>query len=95
MLVAGVFDLLRTGHAQQLREIRRQANGLPVVAVVLSQPAALLDLTARARMAASLRMVDYVVITDAEEFNGVVERLGAAHVVRLDEPPIGALRDAG
>ena len=95
VLVAGIFDVLRAWHARQLHQIRGQASGLPVVAVVLSQPGAVLDVAARARMAASLRMVDYVVITNAEEFHGVAERLAPAWIVRLEEPSIGALRDAG
>jgi len=93
--VAGLFDVLRTGHVRQLQEIREQASCAPVVAAILPSPDALMDIAARARMAASLRMVDYVVITDAEELHGVFDRLRPVRVVRLEEPPIGMLRDAG
>ena len=93
--VAGLFDVLRAAHVRQLQKVREQASGAPVVAIILPRPEALMDIADRARMAASLRMVDYVVITDAEELHGVFDRLGPVRVVRLEEPPIGALRDAG
>jgi len=55
------------------------------VVLVLQRAGELLMDAARARMAAALRIVDYVVIADHEDPDVVLERVQPADVVRLEE----------
>jgi glycerol-3-phosphate cytidylyltransferase-like family protein len=73
-LVAGYFDVLTPA---RVRELRHSSNGGPLVAVVLDPPDPLLPSRARAELAASLRVVDYVLLS-----NGVEELVT---VLRPDE----------
>jgi hypothetical protein len=95
VIVCGLFEVLRVTHARQVREIRERNQGLPLVALLQPRPDALFSLPMRVRMAAALRMVDYVLIIDAEDLKCVLERLDPAQIVLLDEPPLGTLKDAG
>src|SRR4051794_29541499 len=58
-LVSGTFDVLRAEHARELGAIRDRVE-LPLLAVVLPVENGVLPESARARMVAALRMVDYV-----------------------------------
>jgi glycerol-3-phosphate cytidylyltransferase-like family protein len=63
-LVAGYFDVLTPA---RVRELRQASNGGPLVAVVLDPPDPLLPSRARAELAASLRVVDYVLLSNGVE----------------------------
>jgi glycerol-3-phosphate cytidylyltransferase-like family protein len=95
VLAAGYFEVLRVGHTRQLERVRRLYPGRPLVAAILPKPGAVLASEARARMAAALRVVDYVFIADDEELSAVSDVLSPAAVVRLEEPPLEVLKDAG
>ena len=84
LLVTGYFDLLRAEHAAELESLRQRAGAAAAVAAVLPWERALLSQRARAEMAAALRMVDYVVIIEANDVPALVEFLGPSQVVRLE-----------
>jgi glycerol-3-phosphate cytidylyltransferase-like family protein len=92
VLVVGCFDVPGVEHVRALREIRGRTSA-PVIAVVLSgrdiPPKEVLDQRARAEIAASLRMVDYVLIAAQPVYTGDVEdlvtRLRPTEIIRLDE----------
>lgn len=86
-VVTGWFDVLRPAHVRELEQARR-----PVLAAVLRHTGAVLSATARAELAAALRMVDYVVTVDHEELEGFIERLKAAAVLRLETAESGWTR---
>jgi len=83
-LVTGYFDVLRAGHARDLREIRERSSGRPVAVAVLSRPGEIMSQAARAELVAALRMVDYVVTADHEDLNRLIEQIRPAEVVRLE-----------
>ena len=82
-VVTGSFDLLCAGHAHDLVEARG-FDPYPLLAVVLPGSRTLLDQRARAELVAALRMVDYVVIADDGDPEGLIAALQPAKLVRLE-----------
>ena len=82
-IASGTFDVLRAGHARELAAIRSRA-GTPLLVVVLPLAKEVLPQSSRAAMVAALRMVDYVVIADAEGLNRLIDVLRPAGVVRME-----------
>ncbi len=84
IIVTGTFDVLRAGHARELRAARERAPASALLVVVLPSPLALMEQRARAEMVAALRVVDYVVTAHEDD----LLRLGCAHpgaeMVRLE-----------
>jgi bifunctional ADP-heptose synthase (sugar kinase/adenylyltransferase) len=78
-VVTGTFDVIRAADARELG-----AMGRPLVAVVLPLAGELLPQRARAELAAGLRMVDYVLITDDGHPDALLASLHPAAVVRLE-----------
>jgi hypothetical protein len=72
-LIRGYFDVLQPAMVRQLAEHRSRNAAEPVFAVVLNPPAPLLSASARAELAAGLRVVDYVIPWD-----GDADRLAAS-----------------
>jgi glycerol-3-phosphate cytidylyltransferase-like family protein len=95
VVAAGVFEVLRVGHARQLESLRQRYPDRPLLAAILPKHEAVLASRDRARMVAALRVVDYVFIADDEELSSVGEALSPSAVVRLEEAPFEGLRDAG
>jgi glycerol-3-phosphate cytidylyltransferase-like family protein len=83
-LVTGYFDLLRVHHARDLECVRQRLPHVQLIAVVLQEPGELLNQRARAEMAAAMRMVDYVLIANSEDLDGILERLEPSEIVRLE-----------
>lgn len=83
-VVTGYFDLLRVQHSRDLECVRQRLSHAPLIAVVLQDPGELLNQRARAEMAAAMRMVDYVLIANSEDLDGILERLEPSEIVRLD-----------
>jgi hypothetical protein len=78
-LVCGYFDVLTPDHVRRFREL---ADGQPIMAAVLDAPDALLGARARAELAASLSMIDYVFLLDGADFEQAVETIQPGEVVR-------------
>jgi glycerol-3-phosphate cytidylyltransferase-like family protein len=76
--LAGYFDVLTPAHVR----------GLPVggalMAAVLDPPDPLLPARARAELAASLRMVDYVVLLEGALLDQALEQLQPDEVIRAE-----------
>jgi bifunctional ADP-heptose synthase (sugar kinase/adenylyltransferase) len=92
VLVTGYFDPLVAAHARRLEEI---AAGDRTVIVVVNNPVkAVLPARARAELAAALRAVDYVVISEEPAPRMWMERLAPDAVFReeaADEARTGDL----
>jgi hypothetical protein len=78
-VVTGTFDVLRAEDARDLAGLHH-----PLVVVVLPLREELLPQVARAELAAGLRMVDYVLITDDDHPDTLLASLQPAEVVRLE-----------
>ncbi|HEY1336693.1 MAG TPA: hypothetical protein VGF59_04250 [Bryobacteraceae bacterium] len=83
-MVAGTFDILRVEHARELVSVRNRTAARTLVAVVLPFSGELLNLRARAELAAALRMVDYVVTANDGDLDRLVASLQPSEFVRLD-----------
>jgi bifunctional ADP-heptose synthase (sugar kinase/adenylyltransferase) len=81
----GYFDVLRASHVRRLQAARGAAPKARLLAVILPLAEEALDQGARARLAAALRVIDYVVIADEQEARALVEALRPAVVARLAE----------
>ncbi len=84
IVVTGTFDVIRAQDARELAAIRASRPGLPLIAVVTPLADELLPQRARAELAAGLRMVDYVLITDDAHPDSLLASLHPAEVVRLE-----------
>ena len=91
-LVTGYFDVLLAGHARDLQTARDRAPNRPLVVAVVRHPGEFLAVGARAELVAALRVVDYVVTTDHDSLDSLIERLRAAEVVRLEAADLGRTR---
>jgi hypothetical protein len=78
-VVTGTFDVIR---AADIRDFAALAH--PVVAIVLPLAGELLPQRARGELAAALRMVDYVLITNDGHPESLLAALHPAAVVRLE-----------
>jgi hypothetical protein len=79
-VVASRFDVARAAHLRDLDALPR-----PLLAVVLHCADSVLPVTARADLAAALRVIDYVVIADDRELEALVSALQSARVIHLEE----------
>jgi bifunctional ADP-heptose synthase (sugar kinase/adenylyltransferase) len=78
-LVAGYFDVLTPDHIRRLRAL---SNGQPLIAAVLDPPEPLLGPRARAELAASLSVIDYVILVQDDGLEQALERIQPDEVVR-------------
>jgi hypothetical protein len=76
-LVAGYFDVLTPDHVRDLQSHRN-----PLMAAVLDPPDALLPAQARAELAASLRVIDYVLLLGgSEHLEAAIQELQPIEIV--------------
>lgn len=80
--VTGYFDVLRPWHMAELNAAKTAAGKL--AAIVLPLENALLSQPARAELAASLRVIDYVIIADDGNLETLLARLAPAATIRLE-----------
>jgi glycerol-3-phosphate cytidylyltransferase-like family protein len=85
LLVTGYFDVLRAEHARSLNEARERTGAQSVLAVVLPLAAEIVPQAARAEMVAALRMVDYVLPAENNDWESVAGALQPVEIVRLEE----------
>lgn len=85
VVVKGYFNLLRAEPARELAEIRRRTGAAALLAVVMPLAGGLLPLRARAELAAALRVIDYVLPGDCEDWNELVSLLHPAETVSLED----------
>jgi len=85
LLVTGYFDVLRAEHARALTEARERTGAQSVLVVVLPLAAEIVPQAARAEMVAALRMVDYVLPAENDDWEGVAGALQPVEIVRLEE----------
>jgi type II secretory pathway predicted ATPase ExeA len=87
-VVTGTFDVVLSGDARQLAEIRAAHPDRRLLVVVLPLTGELLPQRARAELVAALRMVDYVVTADDAALSTVtdalLDSLEPAQLVRLE-----------
>ena len=81
--VCGYFDVLRPWHVAELARAKAAHGAL--AAIVLPLANELLSQVARAEMAASLRVIDYVIAAGPGELEAILARLEPAEIVRLEE----------
>lgn len=91
-LVSGHFELLRAGQVGELESIRRRAPARAMLAAVVPRSGAIWEGEVCACLAASLRVIDYVVTVDHDDLEGFIERLHPAETVRLEDADLGRLR---
>ena len=91
-LVTGHFELLRADQVRELERIRSRTPGRPVLAAVVPRTGEIWSGEIRACLAASLRVIDYVVTVDHDDLEGFIERLHPAEIVRLQDADLGRLR---
>jgi len=84
-VATGYFEIPRAELVRELREVRERAAEAALVAVVLPLANGAQDQRARAQLAAGLRMVDYVVVADERDPGALIDSLGPAAIVRLEE----------
>ncbi len=85
LLTTGLFEILRIETVRELAEARRRTGAKTVIAVVLSSTEERIPLAARAEMAAALRVIDYVLIGEAGEWEGPAARLQPIEILHLEE----------
>jgi glycerol-3-phosphate cytidylyltransferase-like family protein len=78
-LVTGYFDVLTPDLVRRLRSL---SHGARLIAVVLDPPAPLLPAQARAELAASLSMIDYVLLSPDAGLEKALEEIRPDEVVR-------------
>ena len=81
--VTGYFDVLRPWHITALERIKSGGNKL--TAVILPLPDALLPQRARAELAASLRVIDYVILAEDETAAALLQRIEPENLLRLEK----------
>ena len=81
--VIGYFDVLRPWHVTMLDRIK--GDGKKLTAIILPLPDALLSQRARAELAASLRVIDYVILAEDETAAALLEQIEPKELVRLDK----------
>lgn len=81
-VITGFFDVLTADH---VRGSQALADGGLLVAVVVDPPAPLLATRARAELAASLRVIDYVVSLGGGSLEKALEQLNPDEVIRVEE----------
>jgi bifunctional ADP-heptose synthase (sugar kinase/adenylyltransferase) len=82
-LVAGYFDVLTPDLVRRLRSL---SEGGRLIAAVLDPPRPLLPSRARAELAASLSMIDYVLLLPDGGLDQALEEIRPDEVVREDTP---------
>jgi bifunctional ADP-heptose synthase (sugar kinase/adenylyltransferase) len=80
-LVAGYFDVLTPDLVRRLQSL---SDGARLIAVILDPPAPVLPAQARAELAASLSMIDYVLLLPAAGLDKTLEEIRPDEVVRED-----------
>jgi len=85
LLVIGYFDVLRAEHARDLTEARERTGAQSVLVVVLPLASEIVPQAARAGMVAALRMVDYVLPAESEDWESLSGALQPVEIVRLEE----------
>jgi bifunctional ADP-heptose synthase (sugar kinase/adenylyltransferase) len=78
-LVAGYFDVLTPDHVRRFRSLM---DGQRLMAVIVDPPDSLLPPRARAELAASLSMVDYVLLPNGAGLEKALEQIRPDEVVR-------------
>jgi hypothetical protein len=91
-VVAARFDLLRAAMVRELAAARRRIGANSVLAVVRPLPDELAPLAARAEMAASLRVVDYVFIAENGDLSSLPASLQPIEIVSLEEADAARIR---
>jgi bifunctional ADP-heptose synthase (sugar kinase/adenylyltransferase) len=84
VVVTGYFDVLRAEHARELAAIRRRSGVRTLLVLVLPFASEVLDIRARARMVAALRVVDYVVVADELDSGALLEALSPQTTIHLE-----------
>jgi hypothetical protein len=84
-LVTGYFDPLLAAQAARLTEIHSAEPDTLLMAAVLDPPRSILAARARAELAAALSAVDYVIILDSPDAEGLLGRIPAAEVLREED----------
>jgi hypothetical protein len=80
-VVTGYFDVLTPDLVRRLRSL---SDGARLIAVVLDPPSPLLPAQARAELAASLGMIDYVLLLPGAGLEMAIEEIRPDEVVRED-----------
>ena len=92
LVVAARFDLLRAAMVRELAAARRRTGANSLLAVVRPLPDELAPLAARAEMAASLRVVDYVFIAENGDLSSLPASLQPIEIVSLEEADAASIR---
>jgi len=92
LLVSGYFDILRAEAVRELADARQRTGAQTLVAVVWPLAGEHLSLEARAEMAASLRVIDYVLIARTEDLDGLAATLQPVETIHLEEPDLRRVR---
>jgi hypothetical protein len=86
------FDVLRTAMVHELAAARQRTGAKTLLAVVRPLADELAPLPARAEMAASLRVVDYVFILEDEDLSSLPAELRPIEIVSLEEADAARIR---
>jgi len=85
LLATGHFDVLRAEHARDLLQARERTGAGSLLVVVLPLASEIVPQAARAEMVAALRMVDYVLPAESDDWESLAGALQPVETVRLEE----------
>ncbi len=93
LAVVGRFDLLTAPLVNALESLRDQDRGAPFVAVVVGSEDSILPLRARGEMVAALAVIDYVLVVEATDLEGLLALLQPSRTIDRREADAGLAHD--
>jgi hypothetical protein len=92
LIAAGRFDILRAAMVRELAAALERTGANSLLAVVRPLSDELAPLAARAEMAASLRVVDYVFVAENGDISSLPAELQPIEIVSLEEADAERIR---
>jgi hypothetical protein len=92
LVVTARFDVLRAAMVQELAAALGRSGANSLLALVRPLPDELAPIAARAEMAASLRVVDYVFIAENGDLSSLPATLQPVEIVSLEEADAARIR---
>jgi glycerol-3-phosphate cytidylyltransferase-like family protein len=92
-MAAGYFDVLRASHTRELLAARERSGAATLMAVVMPRQGEWLSQSARAELAAALRMVDYAVLAAESDLTELRAALDPQEFTDLRAAEEGWLRE--
>ena len=85
LLATGRFDILRVEAVRDLAAWRQRTGARSLMVVVRPFDGELVPASARAELAAALRVVDYVLLAEDEDLESLIASLQPIEIIELEE----------